>query len=82
MGGMTLPGGAPLPRNSSGNSIFKLKQDMLLNLFSEYEINRHWTVRVDCTNVLDKAYAIGAQGVGLADIVDPRTFSFRTTYKF
>ena len=82
MSGMTLPNNAPLPKNSSGNSIFKLKQEMLVNLFGEYEVNRNWTVRVDCANVLDKAYAIGAQGVGLADIVDPRTFSFRATFKY
>jgi iron complex outermembrane receptor protein len=82
MSGMTLPGNAPLPKNSSGASIFKLKQDVLVNMFAEYELNKNWTVRVDCTNVLDKAYAIGAQGVGLADIVDPRTFSFRVSYGF
>ena len=82
MSGMTLPGGTPLPKNSSGVSIFKLKQEVLLNLFAEYELNRHWTVRVDCGNVLDKVYAVGAQGVGLADIVDPRTFGFRVSYGF
>jgi len=81
-GGLTLPGGALYPANSSGNRIFKLKQEVLLNLFAEYELNRNWTVRVDCVNVLDKAYAIGAQGVGLADIVDPHTFSFRASYEF
>ncbi len=82
MAGMILPGGAPLPVNSSGTSLFKLKQDVLLNMFVGYEINKHWYVRVDCTNVLDKTYPIGAQGVGLADIVDPRTFSFSSGVKF
>lgn len=82
MGGLTLPGNAPLPVNSSGNSIFRLKQDVLLNLFTEYQVTPRWLVRIECANVLDKAYAIGAQGVGLADIVDPRTFSFRTTLKY
>jgi len=82
MSGMTLPNNAPLPRNSSGASIFKLKQEVLVNLFAEYELNRNWTVRVDCANALDSVYAIGAQGVGLADIVDPRTFSFRVSYGF
>lgn len=82
MSGMTLPGNAPLPKNSSGASIFKLKQEVLLNMFAEYEVNKNWTVRVDCVNVLDKVYAVGAQGVGLADIVDPRTFSFRVSYAF
>lgn len=81
-GGITRPGGVPFPANSSGARLFKLKQEVLINLFGTYDINRHWTVRLDCANVLDKAYAIGAQGVGLADIVDPRTFSVRATYKF
>jgi outer membrane receptor for ferric coprogen and ferric-rhodotorulic acid len=81
-GGMTLPGGGLYPANTSGNRIFKLKQEVLLNLFTEYELNKNWTVRVDCVNVLDEAYAIGAQGVGLADIVDPRTFSFRASFEF
>jgi iron complex outermembrane receptor protein len=82
MSGMVLPGGAPLPVNSSGTSIFKLKQEVLMNAFVGYEINRHWNVRVDCVNVLDKSYPIGAQGVGLVDIVDPRTFSFQATFKY
>jgi outer membrane receptor for ferric coprogen and ferric-rhodotorulic acid len=82
MSGLVLPGGAALPVNSSGNSIFKLKQEVLLNLFAEYQLNRHWTLRVDCENVLDKSYPIGAQGVGLVDSVDPRTFSFEGTFKF
>lgn len=81
-GGMTLPGGTTFPANSSGNAIFRLKQDVLLNLFTEYRLNRQWSFRVECTNVLDEAFAIGAQGVGLADIVDPRTFSFRSTVRF
>jgi iron complex outermembrane receptor protein len=82
MSGLVLPGGAPLPVNSSGNSVFKLKQGVLLNMFTEYTINRHWLVRVNCVNVLNKSYAIGAQGVGLADAVDPRTFSFEATFKY
>ena len=82
MSGMVLPGGAPLPRNSSGASIFKMQQEVLLNLFVDYQVTKNWSVRLDCANVLDEAYAVGAQGVGLADIVDPRTFSFRTSYRF
>lgn len=82
MSGLVLPGGAALPKNSSGNSLFKLKQDVLLNLFASYRLNRHWNFRVDCENVLNKSYAIGAQGVGLADSVDPRTFTFETRYSY
>ena len=81
-GGLILPGGKTFPVNSSGNAIFKLKQDVLMNAFAEYELNKHWLFRLECNNVLGSIYAIGAQGVGLADAVDPRTFSFRSTYKF
>lgn len=82
MSGLVLPGGVALPKNSSGNSLFKLKQDVLLNLFASYRLNRHWDFRIDCENVLDKSYAIGAQGVGLVDSVDPRTFTFQTKYSY
>jgi len=80
MSGMTLPGGVPLPVTKSGTSVFQLKQEVLLNLFVGYEFNKHWTGRIDVVNVLDKAFAVGAQGVGLADIVDPRTFSLQVSY--
>jgi outer membrane receptor for ferric coprogen and ferric-rhodotorulic acid len=82
MSGLVLPGGAPLPTNASGLSVFKLHQDVLLNMFIDYKYNKHLTLRVDCENVLDKHFPIGAQGVGLVDSVDPRTFSFEATYKF
>jgi len=80
MSGMTLPGGVPLPVTKSGTSVFQLKQEVLLNLFVGYEFNKHWTGRIDVVNALDKAFAVGAQGVGLADIVDPRTFSLQVSY--
>ena len=82
MSGMILPDGSTPAKNSSGNQVFKLKQEVLLNLFASYQFDRHWNVRIDCVNVLDKTYAIGAQGIGLADSVDPRTFSFTATYKY
>jgi iron complex outermembrane recepter protein len=82
MSGLVLPGGAALPKNSSGASLFKLKQAVALNLFASYRFNRHWDFRVDCTNVLDESYPIGAQGVGLVDAAEPRTFSFQTTFRY
>ena len=62
--------------------MFKLKQEVLLNLFANYQMNRRWSLRLDCENVLDSSYAIGAQGVGLVDSVNPRTFSIQSTYKY
>lgn len=82
MAGMILPGGATPTKNSSGNAVFKLKQEVLLNLFANYQMNRRWSLRLDCENVLDSSYAIGAQGVGLVDSVNPRTFSIQSTYKY
>ncbi len=82
MSGLTLPGGVALPTNSSGTSICKLHQDVLADLCVQYRLGNHWTFRVNCENVLNKAFPIGAQGVGLVDPVDPRTFSFETIYKF
>lgn len=82
MSGMVLPGGAPLPKNSSGNSIFTLKQEVMLNLFTSYQLNKHWSFRVNCSNVLDERFPVGAQGVGLADAAEPRTFSFESTYRY
>ncbi len=82
MSGLVLPGGAALPKNSSGNSLFKLKQEVMANLFASYRLNRSWEFRIDCKNALDKSYPIGAQGVGLVDAAEPRTFSFQTTYRY
>lgn len=82
MSGLVLPGGAALPANSSGNALFKLKQEVMVNLFASYRLNRHWEFRLDCQNALDKVYAVGAQGVGLADAAEPRTFSFQTTFRY
>jgi outer membrane receptor for monomeric catechols len=82
MSGLTLPNGQPLPKNSSGNSLFKLEQDVMLNLFASYKLNRNWEFRLDCANVLDESFPIGAQGVGLVDAAEPRTFSFQTTFRY
>ena len=82
MASLTVPGGAANPVNSSGVALFKLHEGTMMNLFADYELNRHWTFRVNCENVLDQAYPLGAQGVGLVDPSDPRTFTFETTFKF
>ena len=82
MSGLTMPDGSAPVRNSSGNALFKLRQEVLVNLFTSYRLNRRWEFRVDCQNALDKVFAIGAQGVGLADAVDPRTFNFQTTFRY
>jgi len=82
MAGLVLPNNAPLPKNSSGNSIFKLKQDVIFNPFVDYVYSKHLDIRLSCENILNAAFPIGAQGVGLVDPVDPTTLSLEVTLKY
>jgi iron complex outermembrane receptor protein len=80
--GETLPGNAPLPNNTSGTHLFKLHEGTDWTIFGTYNFLRHWQVRVSLENVLNIAYPDGAQGVGLVDPNDPRTFTCTGVYKF
>jgi outer membrane receptor protein involved in Fe transport len=51
-------------------------------LFVSYKYGKHWTFRVNVSNLLDKTFALGAQTPLLVDASPPRTFQFTTTYKF
>jgi outer membrane receptor for ferric coprogen and ferric-rhodotorulic acid len=82
MGGMVLPGNAPLPLNSSSTSLFKLHQEVMMNLFAAYRINRHWEVRVTCENIFNNLFPMAGQGVGLIDPADPQTFAGEVTLKY
>ena len=53
-----------------------------LNMFASYKVNQHWTIRLNVENVLDKAFALGAQHPRLVDPSPPRTFQLTTSYKF
>jgi len=52
------------------------------NLFVSYKVGRHWTFRVNVENVLDKAFAMGAQSPLFVDPSPPRTYQFSSSYKF
>lgn len=54
----------------------------LVNLFASYRINRNWFVRANIDNLLDKAYALGAQNAYFVDPSPPRTISVSATYRF
>jgi iron complex outermembrane receptor protein len=54
----------------------------LVNFFASYKINNHWFVRANLDNVLDEAYALGAQNAYFVDPSPPRTFSASATYRF
>ena len=52
------------------------------NMFVSYQYSKKWTFRLNIENVLDKAFALGAQTPLFADLSPPRTFQFSTSYKF
>ena len=75
LGGYTFPTGVtpgPITLESVWNA----------NLFISYKYNKHWTFRLNVENVLDKAFALGAQTPIFVDPSPPRTFQFSTSYKF
>jgi outer membrane receptor for ferric coprogen and ferric-rhodotorulic acid len=51
-------------------------------MFVSYQYNKHWMFRLNVENVLDKAYALGAQTPLFVDPSPPRTFQLVTSYKF
>ncbi len=68
-----VPGQKPLIEMEPGN---------LVNLFGSYRLNRHWTLRGNIDNLLDEAYAMGAQVSYFVDPSPPRTVSISASYKF
>lgn len=51
-------------------------------LFASYQYGKHWNFRLNVENVLDKAFALGAQSPFFVDPSPPRTFQVVTSYKF
>jgi len=91
MASLTPPGGAGTAGggaiytdtpNSSGVALFKLHEGTMVNAFLSDRVTKNIELLLSCENVLDQAYPDGAQGVGLVDPSDPRTFTFEMTYKF
>ncbi len=54
----------------------------LVNAFASYRVNRHLLLRANVDNVLDEAYALGAQNAYFVDPSPPRTVSVSATYRF
>jgi outer membrane receptor protein involved in Fe transport len=62
--------------------LIEMEPGNLLNLFGTYRINSHWTVRGNIDNLLDEAYALGAQNAYFVDPSPPRTVSLSVIYRF
>ncbi|MFO1452152.1 MAG: TonB-dependent receptor plug domain-containing protein [Opitutaceae bacterium] len=75
LGGYTFPTGvtpAPITLEAVWNA----------NMFISYAYDKNWTFRLNVENVLDKAFALGAQTPIFVDPSPPRTFQISTSYKF
>jgi outer-membrane receptor for ferric coprogen and ferric-rhodotorulic acid len=79
---MILPSGHTPALNSSGFHPIKLYQGTMASLFAAYQFNKHFGITVTCENVLNSAYAVGLQDVGIVDPSDPTTTTVQMTYKF
>jgi iron complex outermembrane receptor protein len=62
--------------------LIEMEPGNLLNVFGTYRINSHWTLRGNLDNVLDEAYALGAQNAYFVDPSPPRTVSLSVIYRF
>ena len=75
LGGYTFPTGeAPHP--------ITLEAVWNASLFVSWKYDKHWTFRLNIENLLDKAFALGAQTPIFVDPSPPRTFQFSSNYKF
>lgn len=75
LGGYTFPTGVtpgPITLESVWNA----------NMFLSYNYDKNWTFRLNVENVLDKAFALGAQTPIFVDPSPPRTFQVSTSYRF
>ena len=59
-----------------------LQPGNLANVFANYRLTKHFGVRASIENVLDEAFATGAQAAYLIDPSVPHTFTFSETYRY
>ncbi|MEO6003187.1 MAG: hypothetical protein ABIZ04_07595, partial [Opitutus sp.] len=75
--------GAPYVTGLTPNPTFIVPEPgNLVNAFASYRVNAHWSLRANIDNVLDEAYALGAQNSYFVDPSPPRTISGSATYRF
>jgi iron complex outermembrane receptor protein len=73
-GVITYAGGVP--------TYIKVKDGLDTSAFVQWAVNRHWTLAVQCKNLLDKKYVEAFQSPVFADASLPTTFTFETTFKY
>lgn len=75
LGGYTFPTGVtphPITLEAAWNA----------TMFVSYKYDKHWTFRLNVENLLDKAFALGAQTPIFVDPSPPRNYQFSANYKF
>ena len=77
-----MPSHCIIDQDVNAAKLLKSCRRNLLNLFGTYRINSHWTVRGNIDNLLDEAYALGAQNAYFVDPSPPRTVSLSVIYRF
>ena len=75
IGGYTFP---------AGQAVHPITLESVWNatMFASYKFDKKWSIRLNVDNVLDKAFALGAQTPIFVDPSPPRTFTLSTTYQF
>lgn len=74
--GITYPTGMTKP------TFQKVAEATLVGLFANYELNKHWTFRLQCDNALDETYPVGINAMYLVDPSLPRNFTLSAKYRF
>jgi outer membrane receptor for ferric coprogen and ferric-rhodotorulic acid len=50
--------------------------------FVTYRLDKHWLLRVSCSNILNETYVMGAEQIDVVDPSYPRDFTFQATFRF
>jgi len=77
----STPGSYVFPPGVTPAPIY-LEEVWNATLFASYQLDRHWTFRLQIENLTDKHFAMGAQSPLFVDPSPPRSFRFTTQYKF
>jgi len=73
--GLSIPG-VTLP------SVIKIHEGTLVDTFVTYQLDRHWSFRIACNNILGQVFASGAVNPLTVNANPPRTWYFAGSFKF
>jgi len=62
--------------------VIEMKTGNSWNGFVSYKVDKHWSAKFDCMNILGEKWPLGLQTMLISDPSPPRTFTFETDYRF